>query len=154
VRGAAIIDLDAAAHSIRSAVHAAEEMAGETIARTVVNLSGGYAASRIVKAEIGVGRREITDGDMRQLLERPSQTRDVPDRQVIPSIRVGFSIADSRGIVDPRGMAGERLGVNMHIVTATTASVRNHAAAIGRAHLEVEALVVSPYATGLACLAE
>ena len=154
VKGAAIIDLDAAAHSIRNAVHAAEEMASETIGRAVVNLSGGYAASRIVKAEIGIGRREITDGDLRQVLERGYLTREGPDRQVIHSIPVGFSIDDSRGILDPRGMVGERLGVNMHIVTAATASVRNHTAAIGRSHLEVEALVVSPYAAGLACLVE
>ena len=32
--------------------------------------------------------------------------------------------------------------------------MRNHTAAIGRAHLEAEALVVSPYAAGLACLVE
>jgi len=154
VKSATIIDLDAAAHSIRAAVHAAEEMAGETIGRAVANLSGGYAASRIVKAEIAIGRREITDSDLRQVLERGYSTRESPDRQVIHSIPVGFSIDDSRGILDPRGMVGERLGVNMHIVTAATASVRNHSAAIGRSHLEVEALVVSPYAAGLACLVE
>ena len=39
-------------------------------------------------------------------------------------------------------------------MTATTHTVRNHAAAVGRAHLAAEALVVSPYAAGLACLAE
>src|SRR5207249_9731760 len=33
-------------------------------------------------------------------------------------------------------------------------NVRNHTAAIGRSHLEVEALVVSPYAAGLACLVD
>ena len=72
VKRATIIDLDAAADSIRNAVHAAEEMAGETIGRAVVNLSGGHTASRIVKAEIGVGRHEITDRDMR-----------LPDRVVL-----------------------------------------------------------------------
>lgn len=154
VRGGAIIDLDAAGTSIRSAVHAAEEMAGEQIERAVVNLSGGYAASRIVKTEIAVGRREISDSDMRQVLERGYVMRDAPDRQVIHSIPVGFSIDDSRGVLDPRGMVGERLGVNMHIVTAAIASVRNHTAALARSHLEAEALVVSPYAAGLACLVE
>ena len=154
VHGGAITDLDAAGDSIRTAVHAAEEMAGETIDRAVVNLSGGYAASRLVKTEIAVGRREISDGDMRQVLERGYAMRDAPDRQVIHSIPVGFSIDDSRGILDPRGMVGDRLGVNMHIVTAAIASVRNHTAALGRSHLEAEALVVSPYAAGLACLIE
>src|SRR5437773_8851519 len=154
VKSATIVDLDAAADSIRNAVHAAEQMAGETIGRAVANLSGGYTASRIVKAEIGVGRREITDHDMRQVLERGYSTRESPDRQVIHSIPVGFSIDASRAILDPRGMVGERLGVNMHVVTAAAASVRNHTAAIGRSHLEVEALVVNPYAAGLACLVD
>jgi cell division protein FtsA len=154
VKGGSIIDLDAAGHSIRAAVHAAEEMAGETIERAVVNLSGGYAGSRIVKAEIEIGRREISDHDMRQVLERGYLMRGASDRQVIHSIPVGFSIDDSRGILDPRGMAGERLGVNMHLVTAASGSVRNHTAAMGRSHLEIEALVVSPYAAGLACLVE
>jgi cell division protein FtsA len=154
VRGGTVIDLDAAGDSIRAAVHAAEQMAGETIARAVVNLSGGHAASRLVEAEIELGRRTVGDADMRQVLERGYRMRDGADRQVVHSIPVGFSIDDSRGILDPRGMVGERLGVNMHIVTAATASVRNHSAAIGRAHLEAEALVVSPYAAGLACLVE
>jgi cell division protein FtsA len=154
LRGGTIVDLDAASDSIRAAVHAAEEMAGQTIERAVVNLSGGYAASHIARAEIDVGRREITDADLRHVLDRGYQTRGAPDRQVIHSIPVGFSIDDSRGILDPRGMVGERLGVNMHIVSATRAGVRNHIAAIGRSHLEAEALVVSPYAAGLACLVE
>ncbi len=154
LRGGTIVDLDAAGHSISSAVHAAEEMAGETIQRAVVNLSGGYTASRIVKAEIAVGPGDITDGDMRQVLERGYRMRGSPDGQVIHSIPVGFSIDDSRGILDPRGMVGERLGVNMHLVAAGAAAVRNHTAAIGRSHLEVEALVVSPYAAGLACLVD
>ena len=129
-------------------------MAGETIERVVVNLSGGYAASRIVKAEIAVGRprdqrRRHAPGAGARLCDARA-----PDRQVIHSIPVGFSIDDSRGIRDPRGMLGDRLGVNMHIVTAAIASVRNHTAAIGRSHLEAEALVVSPYAAGLACLVE
>jgi cell division protein FtsA len=42
----------------------------------------------------------------------------------------------------------------MHIVTAPVASVRNHGVALARSHLEVEAIVVSPYAAGLACLVE
>ena len=154
MRGGIIVDLDAASHSIRSAVHAAEEMAGTTIERAFVNLSGGLSTSRIVKAEIGVGGREISNADMRQVLERGYATRGAGDARVIHSIPVGFSIDDSTGILDPRGMAGERLAVNMHIVTAGAAAVRNHTAAIGRAHLDVDALVVSPYAAGLACLVE
>ena len=154
VRNGTIVDLEAAGASIVNAVHAAEEMADETIQQVVTNLSGGFFGSRIVKAEIGIAGREITDGEMQRVLEQGYLMREPGDRHVIHSVPVAFSIDDSRGIRDPRGMFGQRLGVNMHIVTASTAAVRNHGSAIGRSHLEVEALVVSPYAAGLACLVE
>jgi cell division protein FtsA len=154
MKGGSILNLDEVSHSIRTAVHAAEEMADATIEKVVVSLSAGFGASRMVKAEIGIGGREISDADMRHVLERGYQMRDTGDRQVIHSFPVGFSIDDSRGIRDPRGMAGTRLGVNMHVVAATAASVRNHGAAIARAMLDVDALVVSPYAAGLSCLVE
>jgi cell division protein FtsA len=154
MKGGAILNLDEVSHSIRTAVHAAEEMADTTIEKAVVSLSAGFGASRMVKAEIGVGGREISDADMRHVLERGYQMRDTGDRQIIHSFPVGFSIDDSRGIRDPRGMAGTRLGVNMHVVAAAAAAVRNHGAAIARAMLDVDALVVSPYAAGLSCLVE
>ncbi len=154
VRNGGIVDLEATGTSVLNAVHAAEEMAGETIERVVANLSGGFSASRIIKAEIGITGREITDAEMRRVLEHGYVMRDPGDRQIIHSVPVGFSVDDSRGIRDPRGMLGERLGVNMHVVTASAASVRNHTAAVGRSHLEVDALVVSPYASGLSCLVE
>ena len=154
VRNGTIVDLEAVSTSVLNAVHAAEEMASETIERVVANLSGGFAASRMIRAEIDIPAREIGDAEMRRVLEHGYHLREPGDRQVIHSVPVGFSVDDSRGIRDPRGMLGERLGVNMHVVTASAASVRNHTAAIGRSHLEVEALVVSPYASGLSCLVE
>jgi cell division protein FtsA len=154
MKSGAIVNLDEVSASIRSAVHAAEEMADETIEGVAVSLSAGFGPSRMVKAEIGIGGREISDADMRHVLERGYAMRDAGDRAVIHSFPVGFSIDDSRGIRDPRGMIGSRLGVNMHIVTAGAAPVRNHSAAIGRAMLEADAFVVSPYAAGLSCLVE
>jgi cell division protein FtsA len=154
VRVGAIVDLEAAGASVVNAVHAAEQMAGETVERVVVNLSGGFSASRITKAEISVAGREIGDSELQRVLDQGYQLREPGDRQIIHSVPVGFSIDDSRGIRDPRGMYGERLGVNMNVVTARAANVRNHSAAIGRAHLDVDALVVSPYAAGLSCLVE
>ncbi len=119
VRNGTIIDLEAAGTSVLNAVHAAEQMAGETIQQVVANLSGGFSASRIIRAEIGITGREISDADMRRVLEHGYLMREPGDRQIIHSVPVGFSVDDSRGIRDPRGMLGERLGVNMHVVTAS-----------------------------------
>jgi cell division protein FtsA len=154
VKSGVVVDIEAASHSILAAVHAAEQMAGETLSEIVVNLSGGFNPSRLIKSEINVNGREITDRDMHRVLEQGHVLKEPADREVIHSIPVGFSIDQSRGIRDPRGMFGQRLGVNMHVVTAQSAAVRNLATCIGRSHLEIGALVVSPYAAGLACLVE
>jgi cell division protein FtsA len=154
VRNGVIVDIDAASRSILNAIHAAEQMAGETLNEIVVNLSGGFGASRIVKSEIGINGREVSDGDMRRVLDHGHMIREPADREVIHSIPVGFSIDQSRGIRDPRGMYGQKLGVNMHVVTAPSAAMRNVTSAIGRCHLDVAAIVVSPYAAGLAALVE
>ena len=42
VRSGAIIDMEQAELALRTTVHAAEQMAGDTIQEVVINLSGGY----------------------------------------------------------------------------------------------------------------
>jgi cell division protein FtsA len=76
------------------------------------------------------------------------------DRELIHCVPVGYTIDGSRGIRDPRGMYGERLGVNMHLITASTGAVRTLVTCIQRCHLEVAALIVSPYASALSALVE
>jgi cell division protein FtsA len=154
MRNGVIVDIEAASQSLLTAVNAAEQMAGEEIAEVVVNLSGGFGASRLVKAEINLNGREITDNDMRRVLELGYRLKEPSERAVIHSVPVGFSIDGSRGIRDPRGMFGQKLAVNMNIVTAAAAGLRNLANCIGRCHLEIAALVVSPYAAGLAALVD
>jgi len=152
VRNGGIVDIDAASQAILTAVHAAEQMAGETLTELVVNLSGGFGASRLVKAEVSLNGREVSNQMMRRVLEAGHRIKEPPDRTVIHSIPVGFTIDHGRSVRDPRGMFGQKFAVNMHVVTAATSAVRNLASCIGRCHLEIAALVASPYASGLACL--
>jgi cell division protein FtsA len=154
VKSGAIIDMDEAEMAILTAVHAAEKMSAETIDEVVVNLSGGYPASQTVGVEVAIAGHEVGDSDLRRVLEHGRGIDVGPDRQVIHSIPVGYTIDGNRGIRDPRGMYGDRLGVSMHIVTAAAGAARNIATCVNRCHLEVSALVVSPYASGLATLVE
>ncbi|MFC4350017.1 cell division protein FtsA [Fodinicurvata halophila] len=159
VKAGAVVDMEAAEAAILNAVHAAEQMAGETIEQVVVNLSGGYPASRSIGVEVSIDGHEVGDMDLRRALEQGHQLEGVlgqPEkgRQLIHSIPVGYTIDGSRGIRDPRGMYGERLGVNMHIVTAASGPVRNLATCVQRCHLEPGNFVVSPFASGLSSLVE
>jgi cell division protein FtsA len=154
VRNGVIVDIEAASQSILHAVHAAEEMAGTTLNEVVINVSGSFGPSRLVKAEIALNGREVSDTIMHRVLDQGHRIRDVPDRTLIHSIPVGFSIDGGRSIRDPRGLYGQKLAVNMNIVTSPLAGLRNLSKCVGRCHLETAAVVVSPYASGLSCLVD
>jgi cell division protein FtsA len=134
-------------------------MAGETIDRIMVNLSGGHPASSAVGIELAINGHEIGEGDLRRAFARGRESQGMGGvlengRQLIHSIPIAYNIDGNRGVRDPRGMYGQQLGVDMHIVTAASGAVRNLTTCIERCHLDVAGYVVSPYASGLAALVE
>ncbi len=154
MRAGTIVDMDAVEQSVVNAVHAAEQMAGEQIQGVVVNASCGYPASRTIGLEISVGGHEVSDADIRRALDKGREYQVDSDRSILHSIPVGYMIDGSAGIRDPRGMYGDRLGVEIHLVTAGASAVRNVMTCIDRTHLNVDAMVASPYASALACLVD
>ncbi len=154
LKGGVIIDMQATEAAILGAVHAAEKMAGETIHDLLINLSGGHPASHSTGAEVSVGGHAIGDSDLRRALTQSTQANGHGDAEIIHALPLGFSIDGDRGIRDPRGMYGERLGVEMHLITAAGGALRNLKTCVGRCHLAIDEFVVSPYASGLAALVE
>ena len=71
-------------------------------------------------------------------------------RTVIHTLPIGYALDAAADIADPRGMFGERLGVDMHVATADALPVGNLELAVNRCHLSVAALVASSYASGIA----
>src|SRR3546814_15203791 len=63
-----------------------------------------------------------------------------------------YRLDGAHGVSNPRGLHAERLGVDVHVMLADGAPMRNLTEAVQNAHLEVEAVVASPLATGYACL--
>jgi cell division protein FtsA len=154
VRNGAIVDMEAAEAAILNAIAAAEQMAGETLKSVIVSASCGHPSSRTIAVEMAIAGHEVTDSDLRRVTLQGREVQSEPQRRLLHAIPVSYSIDGSRGIRDPRGMCGERLGVNMHLVSADANALRNLEAVIGRCHLDVEAFVASPYAAGLAALVE
>ena len=76
------------------------------------------------------------------------------ERQVLHSVPAGFTLDGERGIRDPLGMYGETLGVDLHVVSAERLALRNLELCVNRAHLSVERMVATPYASGLAALVD
>ena len=87
--------------ALRTTVHAAEQMAGDTIQEVVINLSGGYPASQTVGVEVPISGREVADHDLHRVLMQGAQVHGPVDRRLIHSIPVSYSIDGSKGIRDP-----------------------------------------------------
>lgn len=154
VKSGVIIDLDAAEQSIRLAVDAAERMAGLTVDSLIVNLSAGRLKSETYTAQINLGGHEVEQRDVRRVLAAGARQSLVSERHVLHSLPVAYTLDGERGIRDPMGMLGDSLGVDMHVLTADSAPLRNLELCINRCHLSVEAIVATPYASGLAVLVD
>ena len=155
LRAGAIVDLEGVESSVRAAVEAAEQMAGENIRHVVVNYSGVGVASRLIAYEVAIGGHAIGDADVRRVMDPEAALEGKPaDHELLHAIPVGYAIDGTRGVRDPRGLYGQRLGVNVHVITAPGAALRNLTTAVARGHLDVEQVVAGAYASALASLVE
>jgi cell division protein FtsA len=153
IKGGVVVDLEAAEGAIRQAIHAAERMAKVEIQSVIVNLTGGRLGSEHFDAQVGV-RGPVTPSDVHGVLEAASSHALRPGRTVLHALPTGFSLDAQAHIVDPSGMIGERLGVDLHVVTAEAAAARNLMLAVERCHVDIEAVIATPYAAGLSALVD
>lgn len=154
IKSGVIVNLDAAEKAIRQTVEAAERMAGVTVESLIANVSSGRLVSEAFSADISLDGHAVDERDISQVLLAGAQHALAPERSVVHSIPIGYSLDGEHGISSPLGMVGTRLGVDMHVVTAENAPLRNLELCINRSHLSVEAMVATPYAAGLACLVD
>jgi cell division protein FtsA len=159
VKNGTITDLGQAEAAIRHTVHAAENMAadimkGYPLRQVVVNLPGVHAVSHVHTADVQIAGHEITDNDVRRALAKAQDRAVSDDYELIHTIPVGYRIDGHEGIREPRGMYGQDMSVDIHMITGDIGALRNMATCIERSHLDITALCVSAYAAGLATLVE
>lgn len=152
LRQGVVTEMDAAEAAIRAAVDTAEKMAGITIEEIFVSLSGGHPSSQYVSVEMTAPDRPIDDHDVRRLLQQAGARTEPGERTVLHAIPMNFTLDGASGIRDPRGMAGCRLGVDVHVVSAAAGAQRNLEMCVERCMLRPADLIASTYASGLGCL--
>ena len=149
-----VVNLAEAENAIRQAVDGAERMAGVEIESVVLSISAGRLSSTLFAAEIDVAGSAVSAADIARVLAAGNRQSLRQGRAVLHSLPVSYSIDGANGIRDPRGMLGARFGVDLHVATSDIAAARNLILAVERCHLSVEAMVASPYVSGLSVLAD
>ncbi len=159
VKNGSISDIHAAETSIRKAVHTAEKMASETLKgypleEVIINLPAKHAISHNIAVDVDILGHEVTDGDINKALSKVQKQIITPEHELIHTIAAGFTIDNQMGIRQPKGMVGQNLTVDVHMVTGDSTSLRNLAVPVERSHLEISSICLSSYAAGLASLVE
>jgi cell division protein FtsA len=154
IKSGVVVDMEEAERAIRLAVDAAERMAEVTITSLIVNVTGGRLRSETFSASVDLAGEMVVQSDIQRVLASGGAHSVSEGRVVVHSLPIGYALDGHRGVADPSGMVGSRLGVDMHTVTADEALLCNLELAVNRCHLEVETVVATPYAAGLAALVD
>src|ERR1041384_5537191 len=149
-----VVDIAAAEEMLRHAVDQAERAAGVHVDSVVLSVTAGRTSSELFAATVQMKQPTVSDADIERVLAAGSHHSTREGRAVLHSLPIGYALDDNRGVHDPRGMLGPQLGVDMHVATTDVAVARNLILLVERCHIGVEAMVASPYVSGLAALAE
>jgi cell division protein FtsA len=152
IRCGHIVDIAEAETSVVAAVHAAEQMAEETIENVVVNLAGAGLSSRSVTVELSITGESVVERDLADIVSEACASIDSKDMEIIHCFPVHYTLDEVKNIRDPRGMVGKKLGAELHIIAAPATMIRNITNCLAHCHLNAAEFVVSPYASALACL--
>ena len=147
-----VTDMAAATYAVRDAIDRAEKMADTAVQKVWIGCSGAGLASRIDQFDAEIGGRRIEQEDIDQLLVAARDVIQPDGRMVLHAQPAQYRLDGAHGVGNPKGLHAERLGVDIHVMLADGAPIRNLTEAVQSAHLEVEAVVASPIAAGHACL--
>jgi cell division protein FtsA len=97
---------------------------------------------------------EITMEDLDQLTENMFKLAMNPGEEIIEVIPQEYTIDGEPGIKSPKGMLGNNIEANFHIITGQTLAAKNIYKCVKKAGLEVSELILEPIASAEAVLSE
>lgn len=155
-RKGVIVNLDAAALSVKKAVEDAESAAGVPIERACVGVGGSHIKGVNSQGALSLGgrRREVTREDLVRVHQAAHGIALPADRELLHVEPQQYLLDSQDGIRQPIGMVGTRLEVNVHLVTASSTATQNVITLVNRQGIKLpdNGLVFEPLASAEACL--
>jgi len=154
VRFGEITSMGETERAIRTALQAAQKMAGIRVDHVIACFSGGDPRSYGLDAQVTLENQVVTEDDVARVMSGC----DVPEygdgREVLHAQPVNFALDHRSGLIDPRGQLGNELSVDMHMLTVDAAAVQHLAYCIKRCDLELAGIASSAYVSGISSLVE
>lgn len=152
IKAGRITDIKAAEKSIIQAISSAERMAGQSVQKIYVNVSSNNLLSQRIATDLMVTGHEINDKDINRLLFQTIEKFADQDLELIHSFAYDYVLDGNRGIENPLGMYGNQLAADFHLLFSSANHLMNMNSCFSHCQLDIEGVVSSAYASGLACL--
>jgi len=154
VRRGFVIDMERTELAVRETVEQAEKVAGTNIEKVLLSFSGSSIESRVEPVEMAVGGRRIEQADIDALYDMARERINPEGRVILQANPTLYTIDGMRGVARPLGLHADQLGVDIHVMLADGAPLRNLETSVRGAYLDVQSIIASPVATAAACLSD
>lgn len=149
IRKGLVVDLDQAKEAIRKSVRLAEHASGLSVKSAYVGVTGQHISASNNRGVVAISRndRMVSSRDLKRVLQSARSVSIPDERQLLHVVPRTYALDGQAGIKNPVGMAGFRLDVETHVITASTASVQNLVRCVRGVGVEIEELVLEPLAS-------
>jgi cell division protein FtsA len=154
VRKGEIADAALAQEDVRNAIVEAEQMANVEIRSVYLGVTGNHIRgfNNHGVHPVPSADREITQEDVQDVMKNAKAINLPADNTVVHAIRQHFHVDGQSGILNPVGMYGARVEVDMHVVHGLVDRLKNGIAVVKGLQLEVDEIVFTGLASALALL--
>ena len=154
IRNGEIYEMREAERAIRTIIQRAQKMAGCLIENVFLTFSSGTQKSALISSSINFIQREVTKADIGHALSKLNLAHDDFEREIVHALPVNFSVDGKHGYMDPRGISGAQLSVDVNIVSIQSAIIKNMVSCLNKCDLSLAGIVLAPYASGHSSLLE
>ena len=154
LRKGVVVNIEGTVRSIEKAIKEAELMAGVDLNTVFVGIAGSHIKGINSRGVVAVSgkNKEISKHDVDRAIDAARAVAIPVDREVLHILPQEYIIDDQDGIIEPLGMSGVRLEVEVHIITAAVTSAQNLVKSVRRAGLDIEDIVLEQFASSKAAL--
>ncbi|HVK58979.1 MAG TPA: cell division protein FtsA [Candidatus Kapabacteria bacterium] len=154
VRKGEIVDFNLAQEDIRNAIVEAEQMADVEIRSVYLGVTGPHIRGFNNRGfhPVASHDREIVQEDVEDAIKNAKTINLPAENRIIHVVRQHFLVDGQEGVLNPVGMFGARVEVDVHVVHGLYNRLQNPIKAVKALQLEVEDIVFNGIATALAVL--
>jgi len=149
-----ITDMSALENSIRNCVASAEKMAAVRIKKINIGFSSINIDIENLNIEIDLKGSIVSQGDLDRAYNFLTEKHITGSRTILHIIPVQYSIDGNKGVKSPLGMFGDKLGVEISIISTDQNILKNFKNVVKQCDLEIDNIVYTPYAIGLSLLSD